>query len=396
MPGKDIFTDAVTGLASNGRVPFISEIGRRMQFFPTRMLGYYKKGLYRRTRDYATWTNHREVRVPVAETRNGLVFWSPPAGEHIGLYEEYGIYANEGNPWDTLPSAGGDFILAYTDPFQPHRKFRISDIEFSDDPDSSEWVLIGDLSHPWGSTAIGVASGNVYTKYDAALYDYEGNFIGYLDSPDRKIVASDYRFFLPITPEVVALGEIKIQVATGPGTWPSDLDSVTLTIDGTDYLTMTGNGSWTMTVPVVDGSIGYLTTVATPVVPSPLYHEYNLVNGIDEYYHPTIESYVDSSGQSHIEYRDYIGVVVQDPPWVSVYDLGDFAPITEFSDYNYPLVYVNGIASSHGEGKEHFLELEEYELSSAPHLPESAVIDTWYQSYPIKKSIDVTFYLPDS
>lgn len=384
MPGKDIFTDAVTGLASNGRVPFISEIGRRMQFFPTRMLGYYKKGLYRRTRDYATWTNHREVRVPVAETRNGFVFWSPGSGWHHGLYEAYGIYAFETYPW-AFEYYGGRIIIVYTDPFQPHRNFTISDIEFNDNPDSSEWVLFGDIKPPLGvGSYIGSFGATVYRKYDAALYDYDQNFVGYNYSTDRKIRAYDYKFFLPITPEVLSSGEMKIKVGTNIEDWPSDLNSVTLTIDGTDYLTITGNGSWTVTVPVAIGSIGYLTTVCTPVVPSQQYWDYRLYNSVDEYYHPTIESYVDGSGQSHIDYR-------KDIRSDDVYELGDFAPITEFSDYNYPRVYVNGIASSHGE-KEHFFELDEYEdFFNAGQLPGSDVIDTWYQAYPVEKYISVYF-----
>jgi hypothetical protein len=408
MSGKDIFTDAVTGLASNGRVPFISEIGRRMQFFPTRMLGYYKKGLYRRTRDYATWINHRDVRVPVAESRNGFVFWSPPAGWNFGLYDEYGIYpGGDAGPWG-FEYAGGPVLLVYTDPFQPHRNFEISDISFNDAPESGDWYYMGAITRqPFPYNNIGSFSAVVYDKYDAALYDYDQNFIGYLNSatterpgpwdiPDfRKIKAYDYKFFLPITPEVVAAGAIKIKVETSIDTWPTDLVSVTLTVDGTNYVIMTGNGSWTMTVPVVDGSHGYLTTVATPVVPSTDYWDYKLRNSVSDFWYPILNSYTDASGQLHIGYRLHEELVENEPYYV----LGDFAPITSPAvniGYEHSRVYINGAASWSAE-KEYELELDEYEdFVNAGQFPETPMVDTWYESYPIKKRINVYFYLPDS
>lgn len=370
MSDIDLFSDGVAGLASQCLVPMVSPLGEYISTHhmsgmalyghSARMLGYYQRGVYRQTRDYALLENNRDEYIPVALSRRGIVFWSPLPGYHSGVYEAYG-YGTPGG-FECEVRGGADMLLAYDEEFQPHRKFNVWDLTLISDPPSSGYTRFRD-------------SGNfhapLYTHNIYGVYDYEQNFVAHLKPHDPGTIrAYDYKFYVPVTPEILRAGAVKITCSTG--TWNTDISQVVVSLNSVDYLTITGNGVYSFTAPVTGVDIGYILTTATPTIePQGALLEQTLYGSDDEYFHPCLNHYIDEHGDMHIYYRDAIifdATYGYGPPWYWVSTLGGFKSLSEYRDCN-PLEVDWDLS---------VLEMSGYGFSGAPEVPAGGVIDTWY------------------
>jgi len=361
MSDIDLFSDGVAGLASQCRVPLVSPLGEYLATYnrghSARMLGYYQKGVYRQTRDYALFENNRDEYIPVALSRNGIVFWRPLPGWHFGVYEAYGYGEYYGTPGPFPFDWGVDMLLAYEDEeFQPHRKFNVWDLTLISDPPSSGYTRFRD-------------SGNfrapLYTHNIYGVYDYEQNFVAHLKTHDPEAIrAYDYKFYVPITTEILKAGAVKITCSVG--NWNTDISQVVVSLNSVDYLTITGNGVYSFTAPVTGVDIGYILTTATPTMePQGRLLEETLYGENDEYFHPLLNNYIDEHGDMHIAYRDAI-ISGSHGDWDST--LGDFTSLSEYRDGN-PLEVDWDLP---------VLQMLGYGFSGAPEVPAGGVTDTWY------------------
>ena len=383
MSDIDLFSDGVAGLASQCRVPLVSPLGKYIAEHKinlsipgslpisssfghsARMLGYYQKGVYRQTRDYALFENNRDEYIPVALSRNGIVFWHPLPGYHSGVYEAYGY----GPPGGFEFEWPGDMLLAYSEEFQPHRKFNVWDLTLISDPPSSGYTRFRDS---------GNFSAPLYTHNIYGVYDYEQNFVAYLSQ--GTIRAYDYKFYVPVTTEILTAGAVTITCSVWK--WDTDLSQVVVSLNSVDYLTITGNGVYSFTVPVTGVDIGYILTTATPTMePQGRLVEETLYGKTDNgYFYPSLNHYIDEHGDMHIAYRDAIiyGYGSPWPYWVST--LGGFKSLSEYRDW--PLLEIDWDWS--------VLEMFGYGFSGAPEVPAGGVIDTWYWNdltYPTQISV---------
>ena len=374
MSDIDLFSDGVAGLASQCLVPMVSPLGEYISTHhmsgmalyghSARMLGYYQRGVYRQTRDYALLENNRDEYIPVALSRRGIVFWSPLPGYHSGVYEAYGYGTPGGFEWEW----GADMLLAYDEEFQPHRKFNVWDLTLISDPPNSGYTRFRDS---------GNFSAPLYTHNIYGVYDYEQNFVAYLKPHDPGTIrAYDYKFYVPVTTEILKAGAVTITCSTG--TWNTDISQVVVSLNSVDYLTITGNGVYSFTAPVTGVDIGYILTTATPTIePQGRLLEQTLYGDDDEYFHPRLNNYIDEHGDMHIAYRDAI-IYGSPGDWDST--LGDFTSLSEYNDGN-PLEVDWDLP---------VLEMLAYDFSGAPQVPAGGVIDTWYLNdltYPTEISV---------
>ena len=382
MSDIDLFSDGVAGHASQCRVPLVSPLGEYISTHhmsgmalyghSARMLGYYQKGVYRQTRDYALLENNRDEYIPVALSRHGIVFWSPFPGYHSGVYEAYG-YGTPGG-FEFEQRGGTDMLLAYEDEeFQPHRKFNVWDLTLISDPPNSGYTRFRDS---------GNFSAPLYTHNIYGVYDYEQNFVAHLRGDNAEAIrAYDYKFYVPVTTEILKAGAVTITCSVGK--WNTDISQVVVSLNSVDYLTITGNGVYSFTAPVTGVDIGYILTTATPTIePQGALLEQTLYGSDDEYFHPCLNHYIDEHGDMHIAYRDAIiyGYGSPWPFWVST--LGGFKPLSEHNRHN-PLEL---------DWDWPALEMLGYGFSGAPEVPAGGVIDTWYlNDYTYPTYISVAF-----
>ena len=365
MSDIDLFSDGVAGLASQCLVPMVSPLGEYISTHhmsgmalyghSARMLGYYQRGVYRQTRDYALLENNRDEYIPVALSRRGIVFWSPLPGYHGGVYEAYGYGPPGPFPYDY----GADMLLAYDEEFQPHRKFNVWDLTLISDPPSSGYTRFRDSGNFWAP---------LYTHNIYGVYDYEQNFVAHLKTDKSAIRAYDYKFYVPVTTEILKAGAVKITCRVD--SWNTDISQVVVSLNSVDYLTITGNGVYSFTVPVTGVDIGYILTTATPTIePQGALLEQTLYGSDDEYFHPCLNHYIDEHGDMHIAYRDAIisgSLYGSWGDWDST--LGDFTSLSEYRDVN-PLEV---------DWDWPVFEMLAYDFSGAPQVPAGGVIDTWY------------------
>ena len=379
MSDIDLFSDGVAGLASQCLVPMVSPLGEYISTHhmsgmalyghSARMLGYYQRGVYRQTRDYALFENNRDEYIPVALSRNGIVFWQPWPGWHFGIYEAYGYGEYYGTPGPFPYDDGADMLLAYDEEFQPHRKFNVWDLTLISDPPSSGYTRFRD-------------SGNfrapLYTHNIYGVYDYEQNFVAHLKPHGPGTIrAYDYKFYVPVTTEILKAGAVTITCSIGH--WNTDISQVVVSLNSVDYLTITGNGVYSFTVPVTGVDIGYILTTATPTIePQGRLLEQTLYGKTDnDYFFPSLNHYIDEHGDMHIAYRDAI-ISGSHGDWDST--LGDFTSLSEYRGY--PLLEIDWDWP--------VLEMLGYEMPGAPQVPAGGVIDTWYlndHTYPTGISV---------
>lgn len=367
MSGIDLFSDGVAGLASQCRVPLVSPLGEYISTHhmsgmalyghSARMLGYYQKGVYRQTRDYALFENNRDEYIPVALSRNGIVFWRPMPGWHFGVYEAYGYGEYYGTPGPFEWEWGADMLLAYDEEFQPHRKFNVWDLTLISDPPNSGYTRFRDS----GNFSAPLYAHNVY-----GVYDYEQNFVAHLKPPNPETIrAYDYKFYVPVTTEILKAGAVKITCSVG--NWNTDVSQVVVSLNSVDYLTITGNGVYSFTAPVTGVDIGYILTTATPTIePQGALLEQTLYGQNDRFFNPRLNNYIDEHGDMHIAYRDAI-IYGYGPPWYWDSTLGDFTSLSEHP-HNPLETDWDSIA----------LEMLGYDFSGAPEVPAGGVTDTWY------------------
>lgn len=360
MSDIDLFSDGVAGLASQCLVPMVSPLGEYLATYnrghSARMLGYYQRGVYRQTRDYALLENNRDEYIPVALSRRGIVFWHPWPGWHFGIYEAYGYGEYYGTPGPFPYDYGADMLLAYDEEFQPHRKFNVWDLTLISDPPNSGYTRFRDSGDFWAP---------LYTHNIYGVYDYEQNFVAHLKPHDPGTIrAYDYKFYVPVTPEILRAGAVKITCSTG--TWNTDISQVVVSLNSVDYLTITGNGVYSFTAPVTGVDIGYILTTATPTIePQGRLLEQTLYGSDDEYFCPRLNNYIDEHGDMHIYYRDAI-ISGSWRDWDST--LGGFTSLSEYRGY--PLLEIDWDLP--------VLEMLAYDFSGAPQVPAGGVVDTWY------------------
>ena len=144
-----------------------------------------------------------------------------------------------------------------------------------------------------------------------------------------------------------------------------------VSLNSVDYLTITGNGVYSFTVPVTGVDIGYILTTATPTIePQGRLLEETLYGQNDSFFCPRLNNYIDEHGDMHIAYRDAIiyGYGSPWPYWVST--LGGFKSLSEYRDGN-PLEL---------DWDLQVLEMFSYDFPGAPQVPAGGVVDTWYHN----------------